>query len=84
MWLVKFKKENRKSQVSSESHADYNDDHELNSEQCQFFSNFLQLPGGVHWDSILKSKTIVSDFSWITLKNKGSHTGSKKNQLFKI
>ena len=32
--LVTFKKENRKSQVSSESHADYNDDHELNSEQC--------------------------------------------------
>ena len=32
--LVTFKKENRKSQVSSESHADYNDDHELNSERC--------------------------------------------------
>ena len=39
---------------------------------------------GVHGDSSLKSKTIVSDFSWITLENKGSHTGSKKNQLFKI
>ena len=38
--LLKFKKENRKSQVSSESHADYNDCHELNNEQCVFFFLF--------------------------------------------